>query len=170
MERSLNSSYLHKREMISSTEELTQFPFQRAQLTALSTPFLLPQVLKLKISKHLEILKTPWVAIKTRALAPANIAADTSVLFYFILRECSLSCLLTSSPTTPQLLFFMRKKFFFSTSVFQEWLFSGLAVSCAFTWMWATSASEACGNIIHLFSQKMWELSTGVGGGSGWLK
>ena len=80
MERSLNSSYLHKRETISSTEELTQFPFQRAQLTVLSTPFLLPQVLKLKISKHLEILKTPWVAIKTRVLAPANIAADTSVL------------------------------------------------------------------------------------------
>lgn len=146
--------------MISSTEELTQFPFQRAQLTGLSTPFLLPQVLKLKISKHLEILKTLWVAIKRRVLASANIAADTSILFYLERMFTELSP--PHSPTTPQLLFFMCK-ILFSTSVFQEWLFSGLAISCAFTWMWATSVAESRGNIIHLFSQKMWELLTGVG-------
>ena len=160
MERSLNSSYLHKREMISSTEELTQFLFQRAQLTGLSAPFLLPQVLKLKISKHLEILKTHWVAIKRWVLASANTAADTSILLYLERMFTKLSPHPLPHNTSTSLFYV---KILFSTSVFQEWLFSGLAISCAFTWMWATSAAEARGNIIHLFSQKMWELSTGVG-------
>ena len=96
--------------MISSPEELTQLPFQRALLTRLPTPFLLPQVLKLKIFKHLAILKTlSEVPIKRLVLASANTAAGTSILFYLERKFIELP----ASPTTPQLLFFYMCKFFF---------------------------------------------------------
>lgn len=162
MERSLNSSYLHKREMISSPEELTQLPFQRALLTRLPTPFLLLQVLKLKIFKHLAILKIlSEVPIKRLVLASANTAAGTSVLFYLERKFIELQ----ASPTAPQLLFFYMCKFFFLLLSFRN----RFLVVQAFPTILSECGQPQQQRIAEIsstyFSQKMWEPLTGVRSG-----
>jgi len=113
MERSLNSSYPQKRNTISSLEECTQLPFQRAQQTGLHTSFLLPQVLKLKVFEHLEILKIFCeVAIKRLVLTSVNIVADTSILFYLERKFIELAPP-ANTHTHPQHLNFSLSLFFF---------------------------------------------------------
>lgn len=68
MERSLTSACLQRRKMTSSPEEQAQLPFQRVLIGLHSLPSRF-QVLKLKISKPLEILVIfSEVAIKKTGL------------------------------------------------------------------------------------------------------
>lgn len=113
MERSLNFAHLRKGEMISSPEEYTQLPFQRV-LTGCIHPSC-PQVMKLKISKHLATQNIfSDVAIKRPLLASANVVADMSILFYHERKFIELA--LTHPHDTSTSLFYMCKCFLFFSS------------------------------------------------------
>lgn len=130
MERSLTSACLQRRKMTSSPEEQAQLPFQRVLIGLHPLPSRF-QVLKLKISKPLEILVIfSEVAIKRLVLASAKVVVDTSILFLFTHERNFIELVFTHLHGTSTSLFLYV--YILSTSVSQEWIFSGSVIFRAF--------------------------------------
>ena len=95
--------------------------FQRV-LTGPYTPFLLPQVLRLKISQYLAMKIFSEVAIKRLVLAFANTVAPTCILFHFTIRK--LLELPHPHDTSTSLFLIWVNFFYFCLSGIDFWWFS----------------------------------------------